>query len=165
MENPVPIDEVRYLRRILEGLDMVFHTNSSFDLEDRGQEEDPASIDSAVLMRQMMALNKIELLLDRILFICAESPYCRVSFESQNNFELDLRVPIHMVVEHFKEDELLRVHRSYLVNPKRVLCVDRKNPRDFEMWMKSGPRSTIQVPVGRSYVSKLRNTNPRWFKT
>ena len=166
MDPKIPIDEVRILRKILDGIDMVFHKDTGTavtgGVDSKGR---PVSTtDTAVLMRQMLNINKIELLVSRILFIYAESPYCRIAFESQKDFELDLRLPIHSLVAHFKGDELLRVHRSYMVNPKKVLCIDKKNPRDHEIWLKTGPKSTVQIPVGRSYVSKIRGLYPNWFK-
>ena len=164
MTQHIPAEEARLLRKILDGIDMVFNNTESAPGDPTFQRT-AASGDSAQIMRQMMALNKIELLLNRILYIYAESPYCRIYFESQNDFEMDLRLPIHALVVNFKPEELLRVHRSYVINPKKVLCVDRKNPRDHEIWLKNGPKSTAQIPVGRSYIDKIQELYPKWFTT
>lgn len=161
MDQKVPVDEVRLLRKVIEGIDMIYSNGALSDQPKA--DESASSVDSAQLMRQMMAINKIELLLDRILYILAESPYCRVSFESQENYEMDLRIPVHAITKHFKPDELIQVHRSYVVNPKRVLAVDKKSVKDYEIWLKTG-RTAIQIPIGRSYTSKLRKQFPQWFK-
>ncbi|MBF0349846.1 MAG: LytTR family transcriptional regulator [SAR324 cluster bacterium] len=162
MTNKVPIDDARILRKIIEGIDMIFNVDTA-NHGPLSEAEEKAKVDSGLMMRQMMALNKIELLIDRILYIYAESPYCRIFFESQNDFEMDLRLPIHALVENFRPEELLRIHRSYVINPKKVLCVDKKNPRDYEVWLKNGPKNTAQIPLGRSYMPDVQKRYPKWF--
>lgn len=110
--------------------------------------------------QQFQAFSKIELMLSHILYIQAESPYCKLVLESKRNHTLELRSPIHALERYFADDHLLQIHRSYLVNPKKVVCANQKVDRNYELWLLD--RSTI--PVGRSYLRKLRQRYAGWFR-
>ncbi|MBU3917206.1 LytTR family transcriptional regulator, partial [bacterium] len=109
----------------------------------------------------MEVMYQISTNLNDILYIKTESPYCRIFFRSQKSSPKLLRTTLHSIEFHFKSKDLLRVHRSYLINPKSVLSAFQKN-REHSVLLK-GKRKNIVIPIGRSYYKKLSETYPEFF--
>ncbi len=99
----------------------------------------------------------------QVLYVHATSPYCRVIRDARENIVLEFRMPLHELDHYFTNVAFLRVHRSYLVNPQQVLCIHRKSNSCYELWIKD-QEQLVTIPVGRSYLSSLRQLHPHWFQ-
>ena len=162
-------EENRLLRKMISGIEMVYnsigqHISRQSKVSKELLKLSKQKTDATEYMKRLLAINKVELLLDRIIYIQVEAPYCRVFMDSKIKSEIDLRVTIHTLEEHFDEKDLLKIHRSYLVNPKKVLCAENRGVRDYELLLKGSNHEKIALPIARSYAEKLRLHRPKWFK-
>ena len=110
------------------------------------------------------ALVRIASMLDRILYIQADSPYSIVVLDAREEETIKFRIAFARLEACFSEDSLLRVHRSYLVNPNRVMEVTKKSERDHEVLLKDYRNETLRLPVGRGQIRQIRERYSDWFK-
>lgn len=110
---------------------------------------------------QLIVIQQIREYLDKIYYIQAESPYCRVFFDLQQKRQIELRVTIQALDEAFSS--LIRVHRSYLVHQRKIKTFKRKSPADYELIFISNSKDKVSIPAGRTYISKLRTDYPELF--
>ncbi|MEE8057131.1 MAG: ATP-binding protein [Pseudomonadales bacterium] len=93
--------------------------------------------------------------LEQILFIQVEKNYCLVTKETDNGIkELILRIPFKQILFHVEKDQLLQVHRSYAVNPNKILSIHGKKQ---EMQLESNQT----VPIAKKYVHELKRQFPQ----
>jgi DNA-binding LytR/AlgR family response regulator len=59
---------------------------------------------------------------------------------------------------YFDERLLLQVHRSYLVNPKKVINAIK---RSRDVWVLNMGQE--EIPIARQYLSRLRLEFAHWF--
>ncbi|QLG88649.1 LytTR family transcriptional regulator DNA-binding domain-containing protein [Chitinibacter bivalviorum] len=94
---------------------------------------------------------------DKLLFIRADKGYSAI-------FAQDLVAPSYITLRlrairlYFDEGVLLQVHRSYLVNPKKVQGIKKRARDTWELQIGSE-----MIPVSRQYLSRLRQVYPQWF--
>ncbi|WP_345315570.1 LytTR family DNA-binding domain-containing protein [Ferrimonas gelatinilytica] len=70
------------------------------------------------------------------------------------------RLNLHQVESLFSPDPLVRVHRSYMVNPVHVRGLHKK--RNGRLRLKLGQ---TEIPVGECYGDRLRAAFPHWFES
>ena len=94
---------------------------------------------------------------DKILFIRADKGYSGI-------YASDLRAPLYITLRlrairmYFDERLLLQVHRSYLINPKKVSSASK---RGRDSWVLNVGQEAI--PIARQYLSRLRTDFAHWF--
>lgn len=151
--------EVEYLKNILE-ITAMFRNNLREFASDT---------------QLMKAIHDIYVLLPTIVYIKSERSYCEAVFEpkSSANSAKKQQNPgsetffIHMqtLQTYFREEDLLRVHRSYFINPEKMVEARRKSPRspDYEILLKTDTQNPLTIPVGRSYQNRLKRHFPELF--
>ncbi len=106
--------------------------------------------------KQLEIFYKIQRKISDVIYVKADSPYCNVISSGKNNKAERLRVTIQALDQIFNGKSLIRVHRSYLVNPKKIVSVNSKKNSEFEIIMKSRTNDFVSIPVGRSYHQELK---------
>ncbi|MGL6042227.1 MAG: glycosyl hydrolase family 18 protein, partial [Deefgea sp.] len=93
----------------------------------------------------------------KILYIRADKGYSAI-------YASDLRAPQYITLRlrairmYFDERLLLQVHRSYLVNPKKVTHASK---RGRDVWVLN--IGNEEIPIARQYLSRLRLEFSQWF--
>ncbi|SMD06450.1 two component transcriptional regulator, LytTR family [Desulfocicer vacuolatum DSM 3385] len=91
-------------------------------------------------------------MLQKILYIQAARQYCIVHTE---NKKVELRLSLKEITLRFNDEQLLQVHRSYLVNPTHVVSIKLSKKKGMEICLLRG-----RVPVGGSYKSTILDAFP-----
>ncbi|MDH5561029.1 MAG: LytTR family transcriptional regulator DNA-binding domain-containing protein [Deltaproteobacteria bacterium] len=120
---------------------------------------------------QLEVLYKVNKCLDNIIYINSESPYCKIVCKhckfadnmSEKISTLRFRITIDCLQSYFCVDELLRVHRSFMINPKKIVGISKKGNREYKILMPILGNDIEYIPVGRSYQTKLKAKLPNWF--
>jgi len=76
--------------------------------------------------KQLEISYKIQRKITDVIYIKADSPYCNVISAGKNNKTERLRVTIQALDSIFNGKNLIRVHRSYLINPKKIVSINSK---------------------------------------
>ena len=95
-----------------------------------------------------------ECILD-IAYIKSESPYCKIKLANRKK-EYKLRATIKVIEDYFHGKGLIRVHRSFLINPNKVISIIQQDYRDYKLKLKC-QNKIAEVPVGRTYYSKIKS--------
>lgn len=95
---------------------------------------------------------------DKLLFIRADKGYSGIHCQD-GAMPLYVTLRLRTIRLYFPDEMLLQVHRSYLVNPRRVSKVEYKGKGQYEL--RIGKES---VPVRRQYLGRLRELYPGWFE-
>ena len=69
-----------------------------------------------------------------------------------------------LLEERFTGKELYRVHRSYLINPKKVIGTQKRGARDYWVSLKDTSGAPILLPIARSYLDQCMREHAEWFK-
>ena len=93
---------------------------------------------------------------DHINYIQADKGYSGIVCDNKDTIYLSLR--LKNIKLYFKDESLLQIHRSYLVNPRKVLHVVQLSKVKYEIQLE-GER----LPIARTYVSMLKENFPHWF--
>jgi CheY-like chemotaxis protein len=93
--------------------------------------------------------------IDQVLFIKSAKQYVEIYVKKQRP-EL-LTIPLKTVCLYMKE-HLLKVHRSYLINPKEILRVNKKKHGRYEIIMKD-----YVIPIGEVYLPIFRDKYAHLF--
>ena len=94
-------------------------------------------------------------------YVTADAPYCRVHLDNGRTLPL-LRIGIDNLNQYFGDKYLLRIHRSYLVNPKFIHSIER-HQRDMKLKLVYGKNSAL-LPVSRKYATNIRNLGVKEVK-
>jgi len=94
-----------------------------------------------------------------LIYIKTESPYCRFICDQRDDDYCRVRVSMKEASHYFKEQRLIQVHRSYLVNPGMIIDLKQKSTHDYDLLVKSNTFGIATIPVGRSYVKKLKESD------
>ena len=65
---------------------------------------------------------------------------------------------LRTIKQYFDDITLVQVHRSYLVNPKKVNRINAIAKLKFELEL-----GTTKIPVSRTYIPMLKENFPHWF--
>lgn len=104
-------------------------------------------------------LIQIRVQINQIMYLTISKPNTEVVFTDPAK-TLALRLSLQNIEIFFEEDTFLRVHRSYLLNPKYI----KKIIRDSKVL--SGYKIKIsdnQIPIGKTYLPALMKKYPQWF--
>ncbi|WP_273429963.1 glycosyl hydrolase family 18 protein [Chitinibacter tainanensis] len=94
---------------------------------------------------------------DKLLFIRADKGYSAIHAS-------DLVAPLYITLRlrairlYFEESLLVQVHRSYLVNPRKVTGMSKRGREHWSVLL-----GETAIPVARSMVPRLREQFPHWF--
>lgn len=146
-----PFDQDELLAKIKVYLRFRYKSEDSLEEEIVKQEQQP------------QVFQKINQYFSSILYIQSIFPYCKVVCKSNETDTLLLRTTLKNLEANFHEKDLLRVHRSYLINPLKAISFQKKGTQDYTIVLKDNDAQTIQIPVGRKYHTTLKRLNPKWF--
>lgn len=94
---------------------------------------------------------------DKILYMQADGGYTNVVYAGAKKTAV-MSSRLRTIKQYFDDDTLLQVHRSYLINPKRVEKVQRQSNYRYEAVV-----DTQLIPISRTYVPLLKAQYPFWF--
>ncbi len=94
---------------------------------------------------------------EKLNYIKAEKGYSGVYANGEAN-PVYLSLRLKTIKLYFDDDVLLQIHRSYLVNPRKVLKVNQLTKLKHEIELEN-----IKLPVARPYVPVLKQHFPHWF--
>ncbi|KAF0811695.1 Chitinase A1 [Andreprevotia sp. IGB-42] len=94
---------------------------------------------------------------ERLLFIRADKGYSGI-YCQDGAMPLYVTLRLRTIRLYFPGEMLLQVHRSYLVNPRRVSRAEHKGRGQYEL--RIGKEA---IPVRRQYIARLRALYPAWF--
>ncbi|MDO6427270.1 glycosyl hydrolase family 18 protein [Thalassotalea sp. 1_MG-2023] len=94
---------------------------------------------------------------DRIKYLKAESGYTGLYIQSLKEPRY-ISMRLRAIKQYFDDVALVQVHRSYLVNPKKVSKIKTIAKLKFELELGS-----VKIPVSRTYVPMLKEHFPQWF--
>ncbi len=126
-------------------------------------EEQIKSLNKIVEKGQTDAIQKISQYFSSVLYVQSTFPYCKIICRAEEQDAVLLRTTLKELEKQFDGQDLLRIHKSYLVNPIKVVSVSRKGSQDYEAVLKDNEEKTVKVPIGRKYHTSLRQLNPKWF--
>ncbi|MBT4290342.1 MAG: response regulator transcription factor [Deltaproteobacteria bacterium] len=106
---------------------------------------------------------KISEYFGRILYIKAQFPVCEVYCNTKDDPAMVVRTTLKVLEDSFNEKFLLRVHRSYLVNPEKIVGISKKGVQDYEMQIIDNNDNIINIPIGRKYHEDMANRFPKFF--
>ncbi|MCP4757045.1 MAG: response regulator transcription factor [Proteobacteria bacterium] len=132
--------DIEYIKNMVKELKSI--RNSPPDIV-----TDPKILESITLIKRK---------LDDILYVKSEPPYCGVVCDSPDSDPILLRASIQNLELFFSDSELIRVHRSYLINPHKLVSVDKKGVRDYVIRLRHHTGQTASIPVSRSYQAILK---------
>ena len=101
----------------------------------------------------------IQAKLDHILYIQIRAPYCYVHLDDEKQPWIH-RITMKMLQRFFHEELLLKIQRSYLVNPNKMRYIERSGKNDILIKLVNGEL----LPISRNLVSKIRDKYPGYFK-
>lgn len=108
------------------------------------------------------AVNTIEEMLDSIVYIQSCPPYCTLHFDATDTQSKDVRANLSSLDTYLGGKNLVKVHRSYMVNSVYVKHVVREN-RDYRIIVKDKSSQSRELPVARSRVKELKQSFSHWF--
>jgi DNA-binding LytR/AlgR family response regulator len=97
-------------------------------------------------------LDKIQSLLNEVLFIEMKGSYCHVNFIDKAN-SLEFRISMQQLQRFFDDNILLKIHRSYIVNPSKVNRILRERKNVYSIELINGQK----LPIARSLAKKVKN--------
>ncbi len=107
------------------------------------------------------AIQIVEPLLFRLLFIQADARNSKIFFDFRKRESRILRISLNKLENHY-QNSLIRIHRSYLINPAKVVGIQHQD-RKYFVTLGHSPDDTIQLPISRAIVPTLRQKFPSWF--
>jgi len=126
-------------------------------------EEAIRSLNRIVKTGQPDVFHKISQYFSSVLYIHSTFPYCKIICKAGETDSLLLRTTLKELEEQFDGEDLLRIHKSYLINPIKVISISKKGSQDYEAILKDNDDKTVKIPIGRKYHSSLKKVNPEWF--
>ncbi len=126
-------------------------------------EEEIKTLNKIVEEGQPDVFHKISQYFSSVLYIHSNFPYCKIICKAEETNSLLLRTTLKELESQFDGQDLLRIHKSYLVNPIKVVSICRKGSQDYEAVLRDNDDKIVKVPIGRKYHSSLRKLNPKWF--
>ncbi|MBU2510474.1 response regulator [bacterium] len=126
-------------------------------------EEEIRSLNKIVENGQPEVFNKISQYFSSVLYIHSTFPYCKIICKAEETDSLLLRTTLKELEKQFDGQDLLRIHKSYLINPIKVVSISKKGSQDYEAVLKDNDEKTVKVPIGRKYHTSVKKINPKWF--
>ncbi|MBU3917388.1 LytTR family transcriptional regulator DNA-binding domain-containing protein, partial [bacterium] len=126
-------------------------------------EEEIRSLNRIVKNGQPDVFHKISQYFSSVLYIHSTFPYCKIICKAEESNSLLLRTTLKELEKKFDGQDLLRIHKSYLVNPIKIISIAKKGSQDYEAMLKDNDDRIVRIPIGRKYHSSLKKLNPKWF--
>lgn len=126
-------------------------------------EEEIKSLNKIVENNQPDVFQKISQYFSSVLYIHSTFPYCKIICKAKESNSLLLRTTLKELEQQFDGQDLLRIHKSYLINPIKVVAIEKKGSQDYEAVLRDNDEDIVKVPIGRKYHSSLKQINPKWF--
>lgn len=96
---------------------------------------------------------------DKIAYLKADAGYTAIYLQGIKDPRY-ISMRLRNIKQYFDDDGLLQIHRSYLVNPKRVTKVVQTGKMKYEIHLDG-----IKIPVSRTYIPRLKETHPEWTES
>ncbi len=126
-------------------------------------EEEIKSLNKIVVNGQPEVFQKISQYFSSVLYVHSTFPYCKIICKAEETDSLLLRTTLKELEKQFDGHDLLRIHKSYLINPIKIISISKKGSQDYEAVLKDNEDKTVKVPIGRKYHSSIKKINPNWF--
>ncbi len=139
--QPLTPKDVRYFSVLVNQIQLVRQTLKEM-------------VKEPVLLSELYELAKNK---DRIYYVQADQGYTTVFFSGRKKTEV-LSSRLRTIKQYFDDDALLQIHRSYLINPKKVEKVIKRTKYKYEIEMLEK-----HLPISRTYLPILRAQFPHWF--
>lgn len=110
-------------------------------------------------------LPEIQPNLGRITHISKESPYCLVYYENRSE-PVDVRISLSSIDLYFSDQYLLRVHKSHLINPQKIMLIKKVTvgTRRYGYDIIVGTnKNQYRIRIGGSYVAMVKRIFPDYF--
>ena len=101
----------------------------------------------------------LALMPDQVLFLKSEDNYTAIYFLHDDQVQKSLiRNNLKKLEEQLVDPNLIRIHRSYMVNMDRITSVQRSK-RGFELTMEKIPETSLSVSetYKRDFEKRIRN--------
>jgi len=123
------------------------------------------NIQSMLSNQLVIALPEIQPNLSRISHISADSPYCHIYIEHEPE-PREVRISLSNLDLYFNDDSLLRIHRSYLINPGKIVEIKKRyvGNKKYRYEATVGAKNNLYfLRIGDSYVKKMTYIFPQYF--
>ncbi|MDO6445991.1 glycosyl hydrolase family 18 protein [Colwellia sp. 1_MG-2023] len=94
---------------------------------------------------------------DKVKYLKAESGYTGIYSQGKKEPRY-ISMRLRTVRLYFDESFLLQIHRSYLVNPKKVTKVKQVSKLKYVVVI-----GAEELPISRTYIAELKGLYPHWF--
>ena len=94
---------------------------------------------------------------EQINYLKAESGYTGIYLPSKKDPRY-ITMRLRTIKLYFDDTALLQIHRSYLVNPKKVSHVEYKSRLKCQLVI-----NNERLPVSRTYLASVKSMHPEWF--
>ena len=94
---------------------------------------------------------------ERIKYLKADSGYTGIYVQSIKEPRY-ISMRLRTIKLYFDDSALIQVHRSYLVNPKKVSHIEHISKLKFKIVI-----GAEKLPVSRTYIPLLKEIHPEWF--
>lgn len=94
---------------------------------------------------------------EQIKYLKAESGYTGIYLQSKKEPRY-ISMRLRTIKLYFDESFLIQIHRSYLINPKKVSHVQQIAKLKYNLIIGSE-----KLPISRTYISSLKDLYPHWF--
>ncbi len=97
-------------------------------------------------------LAKVTAFLPEIMYVQALGNKSLVVYKkNQRKYKIELACNLQNLVESFGDEYLIRIHKSYLVNPRQAMSLQRRSSADYDLQL-----DTETVPVGRKFLNQTK---------
>jgi len=97
-------------------------------------------------------LAKVTSILADIVFVQALGNECLVVYKKNNRkVKIELNCNLQNLLESFGDEYLIRIHKSYLVNPQQTMLLQRRSSADYDLNVADN-----FIPVGRKFLAKAK---------
>jgi len=97
-------------------------------------------------------LAKVTSILTDIVFVQALGNECLVVYEKNNRkVKIELNCNLQNLLESFGDEYLIRIHKSYVVNPQQSILLQRRSSADYDLKVADN-----LIPIGRKFLAKAK---------
>ncbi|MCJ8318818.1 MAG: LytTR family transcriptional regulator DNA-binding domain-containing protein [Colwellia sp.] len=97
-------------------------------------------------------LAKVTAFLPDIIYVQALGNESLVIYKKNNRkSKIELACNLQNLIESFGDEYLIRIHKSYLVNPQQAMLLQRRTSADYDLQL-----DNETIPVGRKYLTEAK---------
>jgi len=97
-------------------------------------------------------LAKVTDFLNDIIYVQASGSDCFVVYsENSHSRKIELKCNLQSLLDSFGQEHLIRVHKSYLVNPQQSMLLQRRTSADYDVNILGE-----LIPVGRKHLNQIK---------